>query len=107
MIIWIVALVCIGAGAIYQFIKLGKEKQIDKIREWLIYATIEAEKVLGAKTGQVKLRFVYDMFISKFRIISVIIPFEVFSDLVDEALEKVRGMLESNDKIQEYVGGDK
>lgn len=103
VIVGIIALICMIIGAIYGFVKLGKDKQIDKIREWLIYATIEAEKALGAKTGQIKLRFCYDMFIEKFKYVALLITFDEFSELVDEALEIVRNMLENNDKIQEYV----
>ena len=103
MIISIAVFVILGIGAIWQFIQLGKEAQIEKVREWLIFATIEAEKALGAKTGQIKLRYCYDMFVDKFKFVALLITFEQFSDLVDEALDKVRKMLESNEKIQEYV----
>lgn len=103
ILVGVVALIALGVGAIYQFVKLGKESQIEKIREWLIFATVEAEKALGEKTGQVKLRFVYDMFVDKFKFVALLITFEEFSDLVDEALDTVRHMLNTNEKIQEYV----
>ena len=107
IVVGVVAFSCMLIGAIYGFVKLGKQKQIEKIKEWLIYATIEAEKALGEKTGQIKLRLCYDMFVNKFKYMALLITFDEFSELVDEALEKVRNMLESNDKIQEYVGGNK
>lgn len=103
VIVGLVALVALGVGAVWQFIKLGKEAQIDKVREWLIFATVEAEKALGAKTGQVKLRYCYDMFVDKFKFVALLITFEEFSELVDEALDSVRHMLNTNEKIQEYV----
>ncbi len=99
----IIALVGAALIGIYQFVKLGRDAQIDKVKEWLIFATIEAEKALGAKTGQIKLRYCYDMFVAKFKFVALLITFDEFSELVDEALEKVRNMLESNEKIQEYV----
>ena len=92
MVVGVAALVIFGAGAIYQFVKLGKETQIEKVREWLIFATVEAEKALGAKTGQIKLRYVYDMFIHKFKFVALVVTFDEFSELVDEALEKVRNL---------------
>ena len=56
----------IGFG-IYQFIKLEKDKQLEIVKEWLLLAVVEAEKKLGGGTGQIKLRYVYDMFIEKFK----------------------------------------
>ena len=103
IVIGLLALVGAALIGTYQFIKLGKEKQIHKVKEWLIFATIEAEKALGAKTGQIKLRYCYDMFVDKFKFVALLITFDEFSSLVDEALESVRNMLESNEKIQEYV----
>lgn len=103
VIVGLVALVALGVGAVWQFIKLGKEAQIDKVREWLIFATIEAEKALGSKTGQVKLRYCYDMFVDKFKFVALLITFDEFSELVDEALDSVRHMLNTNEKLQEYI----
>ena len=102
----IVGILALGIAAgigVYQFIKLGKEAQLHKVKEWLIFATIEAEKALGEKTGQVKLRYCYDMFIHKFKFVALLITFDEFSELVDEALDTVRNMLESNEKIQQYI----
>ncbi len=91
----------------YKFFKLPTKQQIAAVKEWLVYACIQAEKELGSKTGQVKLRFVYDMFVSKFTYISKLVSFEYFSALVDEALETVRKLLETNTAISNYVGGEK
>lgn len=105
--LWIIlGLVClvvvIGLG-VYEFFKLEKEKRLEMVREWLLLAVIEAEKQLGGGTGQIKLRFVYDMFISKFKILATLISFNHFSLMVDEALEKMREMLSSNKQLKEYV----
>lgn len=101
--IGIMVIVGIIIAAIYQFIKLGKEKQLEIVREWLLYACIEAEKALGSNTGKVKLRYVYDLFITKFKYLSLIISFEQFSMLVDESLETMREMISSNKSIKDYV----
>lgn len=44
------------------------------------------------------------MFISKFPYLVRVIPFEVFSVLVDEVLDKFRNLLSNNQKLQDYVG---
>ena len=92
----------IGFG-IYQFIKLEKDKQLEIVKEWLLLAVVEAEKKLGGGTGQIKLRYVYDMFIEKFKFLALMITFEQFSIMVDMALDKMRLMLSSNEKLKDYV----
>ena len=92
----------IGLG-IYQFIKLEKDKQLEILKEWLLLAVVEAEKKLGGGTGQIKLRYVYDMFIEKFKFLALMITFEQFSIMVDMALDKMRLMLSSNEKLKDYV----
>lgn len=80
--------------------------QPSKIKEWLVYATIQAEKELGGGTGQLKLRAVYDMFVTKFPWLSKIIPFSFFSYLVDEALKEMNNMLNTNSAVATYVIGE-
>ena len=60
--------------------------QKNNIKEWLLYAVVEAEKELGSKTGKIKLRQVYNEFIITFPIISKLITFDIFSKLVDIAV---------------------
>lgn len=76
------------------------------IKEWLLYAVIEAEKQLGSKTGKIKLRQVYDDFIRCFPIISKIMPFTAFSRLVDLALVEMKDILETNKQCKLYVEGE-
>ena len=92
----------IGFG-IYQFLKLEKDKQLEIVKEWLLLAVVEAEKKLGGGTGQIKLRYVYDMFIEKFKFLALMITLEQFSIMVDMALDKMRLMLSSNEKLKDYV----
>ena len=79
--------------------------QRNKILEWLKYAVTEAEKILGEKTGQLKLRLVYDWFVQKFPACAAILPFKVFSSWVDVALETLRKWLneDKNQQIINYV----
>lgn len=87
----------------YVFLKMPTTSQIKQIKEWLLYAVALAEKELGAGTGKLKLRYVYDMFISKFPHLSRMISFDSFSLLVDEALDVFREMLEQNKNVNDYV----
>lgn len=106
-ILWTVVILSLIGGFLYisikNFIKLGKEKQLQMVREWLLLAVVEAEKKLGSGTGKIKLRFVYDLFIDKFKYLAYFVTFEQFSLLVDEALEKMRKLIETNELIKIYT----
>lgn len=101
--IGIIGIVGAAAYALYYFMSLGKEKQLQIVREWLLLAVVEAEKALGSNTGQLKLRYVYDLFLSKFKYLSLIISFSQFSLLVDEALEIMRNMIANNKQVEQYI----
>lgn len=89
--------------AVYYFIKKPKPEQLNKVREWLLWAVTEAEKTLGAKTGKLKLRQVYDMFVVRFPWLAKIISFECFSEMVDDALVEMRKLLDTNEAVASYV----
>ena len=106
---WYLILIAIAAAVvlaylIYKFFKLPRESQIAKVKEWLLFAVTQAEKELGGGTGQLKLRYVYDMFVSKFPYLVRFVSFELFSRLVDDVLVKFREILSNNKAVQEYVG---
>lgn len=103
MIIFIAGLLFVMAYAVYEFMNLSKERQIEVVKEWLLYACIEAEKALGGGTGQIKLRYVYDLFISKFKYLSLVISFSQFSLLVDEVLGTMKNMISSNKQVEQYI----
>lgn len=88
-----------------KFFGLPKDEQLEKVREWLLYAVTMAEKEYGGGTGKLKLRYVYDLFVSKFSWIAMVISFEKFSELVDRALDEMRPMIEQNEKVKEIVQG--
>ena len=102
-IVLIIAAIVVGVVFAIRFFKSSKEEQIKKIREWLIYATTIAEKELGGGTGQLKLRRVYDMFVSKFTWLAKVISFDKFSELVDEALGDMNKLLQTNTAVSDYV----
>ena len=99
--------VILAAIVVYRFFGMPTEKQVAKIKEWLIWACIEAEKALQSGTGQLKLRQVYDMFcaVPAFSWVAKVISFETFSDLVSDALVEVKEMLVNNKVLAEYVYG--
>lgn len=78
-------------------------KQPKKVKEWLLWAVIQAETTLGGGTGQVKLRAVYDLFVERYKVISFLVSFETFSKWVDVALDEMRVMLESNANVKAIV----
>ena len=105
----IVAIAAVGGSigyAIYSFVKMPSDKQLNKVREWLLYAVTKAEKELGAGTGKLKLRYVYDMFVARFEWLAKGITFDMFSMMGDEALEQMRTMLDSNEAVQKLIANE-
>lgn len=105
VLVALAAVAATGGYMVYTFVKMPSERQLKKVREWLLFAVTKAERELGGGTGQIKLRYVYDMFVARFGWLTQIISFEMFSMMVDEALDKMRGMLENNKAMQEFVNG--
>lgn len=68
-------------------------------KEWLVWAVAEAEKVLGSGTGKLKLRYVYDLAVVRFPIISKVMPFVMFSKMVDAALNIMNTMIVNSEEI--------
>ena len=72
----IVAIAAVGGSigyAIYSFVKMPSDKQLSKVREWLLYAVTKAD---------------------------------MFSMMVDEALEQMRTMLDSNEAVQKLIANE-
>ena len=105
VIVGIIAVLIVAGFAIYKFAGLPTKSQVAKIKEWLLFAVTKAEHELGEKTGQLKLRTVYDLFVSKFPTTAKLVSFETFSGWVDEALVEMKKMLENNKQIETIVKG--
>lgn len=88
----VLAVVIVGGG-IY----------VNGFKNWLVWAVSEAEGLLGSGTGQLKLRYVYDLAVARFPMIAKMIPFGTFGKMVDAALEIMRDMIEKNDRIKEEI----
>lgn len=91
---------------VWRYAGLPTADQLDKVREWLLWAVTEAERELGGGTGQLKLRSVYDLFVQRFPAIARVIAFNTFSDLVDDALIDMREMLNKNEAVKAIVDGE-
>ena len=107
---WYLFVVVIACGfvagiAIFNFYKLPTNEQLNKVRQWLLWAVTMAEQELGSGTGKLKLRQVYDLFVMRFPWLAKVISFALFSELVDEALEDMREMLYTNDAVKALVKG--
>ena len=105
VIVGIIAVLIVSGFAVYKFAGLPTKSQVAKIKEWLLFAVTKAEQELGEKTGQLKLRTVYDLFVSKFPTTAKLVSFETFSRWVDEALVEMKKMLENNKQIETIVKG--
>ena len=76
-----------------------------RINQWLVYAVSVTEKEMGNGTGKLKLKMAYDLFIKKFPIISLIMPFFIFSWWVSYALKKMNNLKDSNSNVAAYLKG--
>ena len=48
----------------------------------------------------------YDMFVARFEWLAKVITFDMFSMMVDEALEQMRTMLDSNEAVQKLIANE-
>lgn len=106
IIVAVIAALVVAGVAVYRYFGLPSDAQLDKVREWLLWAVTEAEKELGGGTGKLKLRQVYDLFVTRFPWLAKIVSFELFSDMVDDALDEMREMLKNNQAVKALVNGE-
>lgn len=106
IILTAMALGALAVVAVVRFFRLPREKQMENVRQWLLGAVTAAEKELGGGTGKLKLRQVYDAFLTKFPWLAPVVPFEQFSGLVDDALKEMRKLLADNKAVQQLVTGE-
>lgn len=103
LIVGLLAIIACAVVTAIKFYGTPSEKQKQIVKDWLLFAVTKAETELGGGTGQLKLAMVYDLFITKFPAIAKTMPFDMFSKLVDAALDKMREVLSVNQKIAELV----
>ena len=107
LIVALFACVAVVICLIFRFLGMPTEKQKAKIKEWLVWACIEAERALQSGTGQLKLREVWNLFcaVPAFTWVARVISFEQFSRWVKDALVEAKKMLVNNKNLAEYVYG--
>jgi hypothetical protein len=106
VLLGILAVLVAGGFAIYKFAGLPTAEQIVKIKKMLLYWVTLAEKELGSGTGELKLRYVYDLFLVKFPFTAKLVSFEAFSLWIDEALDEMKKLLQDNNAISKFVNED-
>lgn len=92
-------------GVILAAVVVGGGIYVNGFKNWLVWAVSEAEAMFGSKTGQLKLRYAYELAIKRFPLIAKLIPFSVFGKMVDAALEIMKNMIENNTSIAEAIKG--
>ena len=105
LLVTLIALIFSIISMIGQFAGKPNNEQLFALTEWLKWAVVEAEKALGSGTGQLKLRYVWNMAIERFSWLDKVMEFEKFAYYVDQALVWMREQLERNGKISSYVEG--
>lgn len=93
IILAVVAVIVLIGGGMY----------VNGFKNWLVWAVSEAEATFGSDTGKLKLRYAYDLAVERFPMFTKIIPFSLFSKLVDGALEVMKDMVENNKSIAEAI----
>lgn len=99
----ILAIIIIAFMFLITYINLPNSKKATKVKEWLLFAVVQAEKELGSGTGQLKLRYVYNLALSKFPVFIKLIPFELFSSFVDGALQQLGNLIENSEGVKKYM----
>lgn len=97
----IVLLVAIGF-ATYKFITQPTSKQKEQIKVVLLSMVIYAEKEFSSGTGKLKLSYVYSELVTKLPYLRYV-PFYVIESLINETLEEMRHLLETNPKVAQLV----
>ena len=105
LLVTLIALIFSIISMIGQFAGKPNNEQLFALTEWLKFAVTEAEKALGSGTGQLKLRYVWNMAIERFDWLDRVMEFEKFAYYVDQALVWMREQLERNVNISTYVEG--
>lgn len=94
IIVAVVVAIVLIVGGIY----------VNGFNNWLVWAVSEAERLFGSKTGKLKLRYAYELAVKRFPTIAKLIPFSLFSWMVDRALDIMRDMIEKNASIADAIG---
>ena len=105
LLVTIAIVIFLGAVYFKRFMSLDSSGKIELVKEWALYIVIEMERIYGKGTGSLKLAAAYDAFIKAFPDIVPLVSFDLFSQIIDEALERMKHLLSTNLNIKDYVDG--
>ena len=105
LLVTIAVIIFLGAVYCNRFMRLPSAGKIELVKQWALYIVIEMERIYGKGTGSLKLVAAYDAFVKAFPDLVPLVPFELFSRIIDEALERMRHILSTNLDIKDYVEG--
>lgn len=105
LIVIVVILLAIFIFVSYKFLTQPSDKRKYQIKQMLLIMVTEAEKLYGSKTGKLKFSYVYGELITKLPYLRYI-PLSVIESLIEESLEEMKHLLESNPRIAEIVNKD-
>ena len=106
LIVLLVVIFVLAIRFAHGYFNKTSEAQLAQLKEWLLLAVILAEKEFKSGTGVLKLHYVYDLALERFPSLMNVISFERFSLYVDQALETMKKILETNKDIESYVEGE-
>ena len=92
IVIGLCVVTCVGAGFV-RFMKYPSETKLAKIKEFLLVAVVEAEKLYKSGTGKIKLAYVFNLFCEKYPFISKFITVEQVDAWLQECLEVMRNLI--------------
>ena len=104
LVVALVAVVC-AVAYVKKFADKPTDEQINALKEWMLWITLEAERQLGGGTGKAKLRFCYNEFVKTFPWVAKVMTFDEFSCMIDSVLIDMRKLLETNEAIKGYING--
>lgn len=97
-----ILLIALGAAS---FMRLNREEKIECLINWAKRAVYDAEDLLGAGTGQLKLATVYNLAIKQFPWLVGFMTYEEFDqDIVRPALDWLNGQIANNENIKMLLG---
>lgn len=100
----IVVLLVVAGFFTLWLIQMPRVERMKKFKSWLVFAVIKAEKYfMDPKTGALKLQQVYEWAVKQYPWVELVITEEQFKEYVDEALEEMRRLLETNPSIVNYI----
>ena len=105
LIVVLIAVIVCAIVYVKKFLNKPTDEQINALKEWMLWITLEAERQLGGGTGKAKLRFCYNEFCKTFSWMAKIMTFDEFSCLIDSVLIDMRKLLETNEAIKGFVNG--